>query len=208
MITGRPLILTEVNGQSSALLQCWFPGEATGTAIADVLFGNFNPSGRLTISFPESQGEMPMYYSRKPSAHRRYITGEAEPLFPFGYGLSYTTFEYKNLKISPENPSISGDITVSVDVTNTGAMDGADVVQLYVNDVVSSVTTPVKQLKGFSRVWVKAGETQTVTMTLTPEHLSLINKDMKRVVEPGEFDIMIGSSSSDIKLNRIIEVKN
>jgi beta-glucosidase len=207
MITGRPLILTEVNRLSSALLQCWFPGEATGTAIADVLFGNFNPSGRLTVSFPESQGEMPVYYSRKPSAHRRYITGEAKPLFPFGYGLSYTTFEYKNLKINPENPSVSGNITVTVDVANTGAADGTDVVQLYVNDVVSSVTTPVRQLKGFSRVFVKSGETETVTMTLTPEHLSLIDKDMKRTVEPGEFDIMIGASSSDIKLNRIIHVE-
>ncbi|GHU79214.1 glucan 1,4-alpha-glucosidase [Bacteroidia bacterium] len=207
MITGRPLILTEVNRQSSALLQCWFPGEATGTAIADVLSGNFNPSGRLTITFPESQGETPMYYARKPSAHRRYITGAAEPLFPFGYGLSYTTFEYKNLTVSPSGPTLSQNITVTVDVTNTGSRDGADVVQLYVNDVVSSVTTPVKQLKGFARVFLKAGETQTVTMTLTPEHLSLINKDMKRVVEPGEFEIMIGSSASDIKLNQIINVE-
>jgi beta-glucosidase len=204
MITGRPLILTEVNRQSSALLQCWFPGEATGTAITDVLFGNFNPSGRLTISFPEAQGDLPVYYSHKPSAHRRYITGEAKPLFPFGYGLSYTTFEYSNLKFSHENPSISDNITVSVDVTNTGETDGTDVVQLYVNDLVSSVTTPVKQLKGFARVFVKAGETQTVAMTLTPEHFSLINKDMLRMVEPGAFDIMIGSSSSDIKLNKII----
>jgi beta-glucosidase len=207
MITGRPLILTEVNRQSSALLQCWFPGEATGTAIADVLFGHFNPSGRLTISFPKSQGDMPVYYSRKPSAHRRYITGETQPLFPFGYGLNYTTFEYHNLKISSENPSVSDNITVSVDVTNTGATDGTDVVQLYVNDVVSSVETPVRQLKGFSRVFVKAGETQTVTMMLTPEHFSLINKEMKRIVEPGAFDIMIGSSSADIKLNRIINIK-
>jgi beta-glucosidase len=207
MITGRPLILTEVNRLSSALLQCWFPGEAAGTAITDVLFGTFNPSGRLAVTFPESQGETPMYYSHKPSAHRRYITGEAKPLFPFGYGLSYTDFEYANLKITPENPSVSGNIAVSVDVTNTGARDGEDVVQLYVNDMISSVTTPVKQLKGFSRVYVKAGDTQTVTMTLTPEHFSLVNEDMKRVVEPGEFNIMIGSSASDIKLNQIINIK-
>ncbi|MDR1632865.1 MAG: glycoside hydrolase family 3 C-terminal domain-containing protein [Dysgonamonadaceae bacterium] len=207
MITGRPLILTEVIRLSSALLQCWFPGEATGTAVTDVLFGAFNPSGRLAVTFPESQGEMPMYYSHKPSAHRRYITGEAKPLFSFGYGLSYTNFEYKNLKITPENPSVSGNITVSVDVTNVGTRDGSDVVQLYVNDVVSSVTTPVKQLKGFSRVFVEAGDTQTVTMMLTPEHLSLINGDMKRVVEPGEFEVMIGASASDIKLRQVINVR-
>ncbi|KAA6303059.1 MAG: 4-beta-xylosidase [Candidatus Ordinivivax streblomastigis] len=207
MITGRPLILTEVAEISTALLQCWFPGEATGTAITDVLFGETNPSGKLTISFPKSQGQLPVYYSHKPSLHRRYVDGNGEPLFPFGYGLSYTTFEYKNLKITPVHPSVKDHITVELDVTNTGDRDGAEVVQLYINDKISTVTVPVKELKGFAKVFIKAGETQHVTMTLTPEHLSLINLDMKRVVEPGEFEISIGSSSEDIQLSKTFIVK-
>jgi beta-glucosidase len=223
MITGRPLILTEVAEMSSSLLQCWFPGEAAGTAIADVLFGETNPSGRLTISFPKSQGQLPVYYSHKPSSHRRYVDGNGEPLFPFGYGLSYTTFEYSNLTISGTRCTENGQkedtkrasctfkpctpIEVGLDVTNTGDRDGAEVVQLYINDKISTVTVPVKELKGFAKVFIKAGETQHVTMTLTPEHLSLINLDMKRVVEPGEFEIGIGSSSEDIKLYETFTVK-
>lgn len=207
MLTGRPLILTDVKEYSTALLQAFFPGEATGTAIVDVLFGDYNPSGKLTISFPKTQGQLPVYYSKKPSSHRRYVDGDGEPLFPFGYGLSYSSFEYSNLKITPENPTVSGNITVSLDVKNTSSVDGAEIVQLYINDVVSSVATPIQLLKGFSKVFVKAGETKQVTMTLTPEHLSLINKQMKRVVEPGAFEIMVGSSSSDIRLRQTIEVK-
>jgi beta-glucosidase len=239
MITGRPLILTEVCQLSSAVLQCWFPGEAAGTAIADILFGDYNPSGKLAVSFPETQGQLPVYYSHKPSSHRRYVDGDGEPLFPFGYGLSYSTFEYKNLSIKGEKEkgkkekeerrkeqgtgetaiipssfllppfllSSSLPLEVSLDVTNTSSRDGAEVVQLYINDKVSSVTTPVKELKGFAKVFIKAGETQRITMKLTWEHLSLINKEMKRVVEPGEFEIMVGSSSSDIRLSQTIEVK-
>jgi len=207
MLTGRPLILTDVNNYSTALLQAFFPGEATGTAIVDVLFGDYNPSGKLTISFPKTQGQLPVYYSKKPSSHRKYVDGDGEPLFPFGYGLSYSSFEYGNLKITPEKPAVSDNITVSLYVKNTSSVDGTEVVQLYINDVVSSVATPVELLKGFSKVFVKAGETKQVTMTLTPEHLSLINKQMKRVVEPGEFEIMVGSSSSDIRLKQTIEVK-
>ena len=206
MITGRPLILTEVVNYSHALLQSWFPGEATGTAITDVLSGAYNPSGKLTISFPKTQGQLPVYYSHKPSAHRRYVDGDGKPLFPFGYGLSYAAFEYKNLQITPSHPTLSENITVSVDVTNTSRVDGAEVVQLYINDRVSSVATPVQLLKGFSKVLLKAGETKQVSMTLTPEHLSLINKEMKRVVEPGEFEIRVGSSSEDIRLRKTIEV--
>ena len=204
MITGRPLILTEINNLSSAVLQAWFSGEATGTAITDVLFGNYNPSGKLTVSFPKIQGQMPMYYSHKPSAHRRYIDGAAEPLFPFGYGLSYSTFEYKNLNIQQKGNRA---FTVSLDITNTGNRDGAEVVQLYINDMLSSVETPVKELKGFSKIFLKAGETKTVAITLTPEHFSLINKDMQRVVEPGDFEIMVGASSSDIRLSQIITIE-
>lgn len=207
MITGRPLILTDVCKSSDALLQAWFGGEAAGTAIADILNGDYNPSGRLTITFPENQGQLPMYYSKKPSAHRRYIDGEAKPLFPFGYGLSYSAFEYRNLRINPENPKTTDDIFVMLDITNTSSVDGYEVVQLYLNDKVSSVEIPEKQLKGFSKVFIKAGETKTITLKLTPEHLSLINAEMKRVVESGEFEIMIGASSEDIKLKKNIIVK-
>ncbi|MGB4415841.1 MAG: glycoside hydrolase family 3 N-terminal domain-containing protein [Paludibacter sp.] len=207
MMTGRPLILTEVCKLSDAVLQVWFGGEAMGTAIADILNGEYNPSGHLAISFPENQGQLPMYYSKKPSAHRKYIDGEAKALFPFGYGLSYATFEYTNLKVTPEHPLTTDNIVVNVDVKNTSAINGAEVVQLYLNDKVSSVEIPEKQLKGFAKIIVKAGETKTVTLNLTPEHLSLINAGMKRVVERGEFEIMIGSSSEDIKLRKNIVVK-
>lgn len=206
MITGRPLILTEVCEYSDALLQCWFPGEAMGTAINDVLFGNYNPSGKLTISFPKTQGQLPIYYSKKPSSGRSYVDGDGEALFPFGYGLSYSTFEYDNLQIEPTNPTISGNVIVSLDVTNTGDTDGNEIVQLYINDKISSVTTPVKELKGFSKVFLKAGETRRIDITLTPEHFSLINMEMQRVVEPGEFEIMVGTSSSDIKFTQTINV--
>lgn len=202
MITGRPLILTDVCALSDAVLQAWFGGEAAGTAIADVLNGDYNPSGHLTITFPEKQGQLPMYYSKKPSSHRRYIDGDAKPLFPFGYGLSYSSFEYNNLKISPEQPVLTDDIIVTLDVTNTGSFDGSDVIQLYLKDKVSSVEIPEKQLKAFSKVFLKSGETKKVTMLLINEQLSLINADMKRVVEPGEFEIMIGASSDQIELRK------
>lgn len=207
MITGRPLILTEVSKFSDAIVQTWFGGEAAGTAIVNVLNGDCNPSGRLTITFPRNQGQLPMYYSKKPSSHRRYIDGLAKPLFPFGFGLSYSSFDYSNLKITPDNPTHKENIVVSVDVTNTSNVDGYEVVQLYLNDKVSSVQIPEIQLKGFAKVFVKAGTTETVTIKLTPEHLSLINAEMKRVVEPGEFEIMIGSSSEHIKFTRNLVVR-
>jgi beta-glucosidase len=207
MITGRPLILTEVCKLSGAVLQAWFGGEAAGTAIADILSGDYNPSGRLAVTFPENQGQLPMYYSKKPSAHRRYIDGPAQPLFPFGYGLSYSTFEYSNLTISPEHPSVNDAVTVVFDVTNTSVVDGAEVAQLYLTDKVSSVEIPEKQLKGFSKITVPAGETKTVTITLLPEQFSLINAEMKRIIEPGEFEIGVGASSEDIKLNKMFILK-
>ena len=206
LINGRPLILTEVNEYSQAIVEAWFPGEAGGDAIADVLFGDCNPSGKLTISFPRSMGQLPIYYSRKPSASRSSIDGSPEPLYAFGHGLSYSTFEYSDLRITPDNPTIADHITVSLDLKNTGSTDGAEVVQLYVRDMVSSVTTPVMALKGFAKVYLKAGETKQVEMELTPEHLSLLNIDMKRVVEPGEFELMVGSSSADIRLRQRINL--
>ena len=208
LLTGRPLVLTPVVENSSAVLETWFPGEYGGDAITDILFGDFNPSGKLTISIPKDQGPMPIYYSKKPSSPRGYTDGNGEPLFAFGHGLSYSTFEYGNLKIIPAEPTVKDNITVTLDVKNTSTVDGTEIVQLYVRDMVGSVATPIKALKGFSRVLLKAGETKTVTMTIIPEeHLWLINKEMKRVVEPGEFDFMIGSSSSDIRMNQVINLK-
>ena len=207
LVNGRPLILDEVNEYSSAVVEAWFAGEAGGDAIADVLFGDQNPSGKLTMTFPRSMGQLPVYYSRKPSASRSSIDGSPDPLYPFGHGLSYSTFEYSNLSVTPDNPTVTSNITVSLDVGNTSATDGTEVVQLYVRDLVGSVTTPVMALKGFSRTFLKAGETKRVEMTLTPEHLSLINIDMKRVTEPGEFELMLGSSSADIRLKTKINVR-
>jgi beta-glucosidase len=207
MITGRPLILTEVSRLSTALIQCWFAGEAMGNAVADALCGDFNPSGRLPVTFPKTTGQSPMYYSRKPSAHRRYIDGQAEPLFPFGYGISYSNFEYENLQISPEKPTVNDEITVSLNVTNKSATDGFETVQLYINDIVSSVETPEILLKGFSKTFIPAGESRKITMKLLPEDLSLVNEQMKRTVEAGNFEIMIGASSSDIRLRQTITVE-
>jgi beta-glucosidase len=206
LLNGRPLILNEINDISAAIVEAWFPGEAGGDAVLDVVFGDCNPSGKLPMSFPKSMGQLPIYYSRKPSASRTSIDGSTDPLYAFGHGLSYSTFEYSNLSVTPDNPDINSNITVSLDVQNTGAMDGTEVVQLYVRDVVGSVTTPVMALKGFSRIQLAAGEKKKVTMTLTPEHLSLLNIDMKRVTEPGEFILMLGSSSTDIRLKTTLRV--
>ncbi|MDR0559374.1 MAG: glycoside hydrolase family 3 C-terminal domain-containing protein [Prevotellaceae bacterium] len=207
LLNGRPLILNEVAEASQAIVEAWFPGEAGGEAVVDVLFGDCNPSGKLTMSFPKSEGQLPIYYSRKSSASRTSIDGSPDPLYAFGHGLSYSTFEYSNLSVSPESPTVRDAITVSLDVRNTSGTAGVETVQLYVRDVVSSVTTPVMALKGFARVRLEAGETRRVKMQLTPEHLSLINIDMKRVVEPGVFDLMLGSSSADIRLTKSINVE-
>ena len=208
LLNGRPLVFTPVVETSAAIIEAWFPGESGGYAITDVLFGDYNPSGKLTISIPKYQGQLPVYYSKKPSSSRNYTDGNGEPLFVFGHGLSYSTFEYSNLNISPAEPVIKDVITVSVDVKNSSAIDGIETVQLYVRDKIASVATPIKALKGFSQIFLKAGETKTVTMLIKPEeHLWLINQNMKRVVEPGDFDFMIGASSSDIKFTQTVNLK-
>jgi beta-glucosidase len=207
LLNGRPLILNEINDISQAIVEAWFPGEAGGDAILDVVFGDYNPSGKLPIGFPKSMGQLPIYYSRKPSASRTSIDGSTDPLYAFGHGLSYSTFEYSNLSVTPDNPDVNSNIVVSLDVQNTGKADGTEVVQLYIRDLVSSVSTPVMALKGFSRVYLAAGEKKKIEMILTPEHLSLLNMEMKRVTEPGKFDIMIGSSSLDLRLKTTINVE-
>jgi len=167
--------------------------------MADILFGDANPGGKLLVTIPRSVGQLPMFYDEKPSAHRGYLFDSKDPLFPFGFGLSYTTFEIGAPKLSATQIPKSGAVTVSVDVRNTGKVAGDEVVQLYLRDVVSSVTRPKKELKGFKRVTLAPGASTTVNLTLDSNALALWDKDMKRVVEPGEFQIMVGPNSSELK---------
>ena len=197
LINGRPLSFNWIAEHVPAVVECWFPGERGGLAVAKILFGDYNPAGRLPITFPKSVGQLPFYYNQKPSTLHRYIGDSDKPLYPFGYGLSYTSFQYGNLRVAPRK-SPDARVAVSVDVKNTGDLDGQEVVQLYVRDIASSVTTPVKTLKGFQRLTLTKGETRKVTFELTADELSIWNREMKRVVEPGEFEVMIGGNSEDL----------
>lgn len=193
-IQGRPLNMNLADEKASTLLTAWYPGEEGGNAVANVIFGDVNPSGRLPISVPRSVGQLPVYYSLGKS--NDYVEGTAAPLYAFGYGLSYTAFEYGNLKVSREGDNI----TVSCTVTNTGNADGDEVVQLYLRDHVASVSVPPALLKDFAKIALKKGESARVDFVLTPEQLAFFNTDLKRVVEPGEFTVMIGAASNDIRL--------
>jgi beta-glucosidase len=199
LINGRPQAVTEVAEKANALLEGWYLGQEGGTAMADILFGDANPGGKLPVTIPRSVGQLPLTYNEKPSAHRGYLFDSKDPLFPFGFGLSYTTFEIGAPKLSATRIPTNGSVTVSVDVRNTGKVSGDEVVQLYLRDVVSSVTRPMKELKGFRRVTLAPGASTTVTLTLDSSALALWDKDMKHVVEPGEFHIMVGPSSADLK---------
>ena len=204
--TGKPVILLLIQGRPAsinfaaervpAILACWYPGQEGGTAIAEVLFGEVNPGGKLPITFPRSVGQIPAYYYHKPSARRGYLFTSAEPLFPFGHGLSYTTFAYSNLRLSSERIAAGETATLSVDVTNTGERAGDEVIQLYVHDLLSErVTRPVKLLKGFQRITLQPGECRTVRFPIGPEQLEFLDETMKKVVEPGQFELMAGGSS-------------
>jgi beta-glucosidase len=163
--------------------------------VADLILGNINPSGKLPITIPRSAGHIPAYYSYKPSAKRGYLLAETTPLYPFGHGLSYTTFKYDKLKVSNDKVKNGQNVIVTIEVTNTGSLEGAEVVQLYIHDVMSSVTRPIKELKDFSKITLKAGDKKTVSFTITPDKLSFLNRNMKKVVEAGEFEMMVGTSS-------------
>ncbi|HEV8485793.1 MAG TPA: glycoside hydrolase family 3 N-terminal domain-containing protein [Blastocatellia bacterium] len=195
LINSGPLSLNYIAQNVPAILEGFYLGQETGVAVADVLFGDYNPAGKLPVSFPRSVGQLPIYYNHKPTARRGYLFNSKEPLFPFGYGLSYTSFEYSNLKVAPEQIGPRGRADVSVTVTNTGKRAGDEIVQLYIRDLVSSVTRPVMELKDFKRITLAPGESKTVTMVITPEKLSFLDLNMNRVVEPGWFDIMVGTSS-------------
>jgi beta-glucosidase len=208
LINGRPLSIVWAAANAPAIVEAWMCGEQGGNAVADVLFGDYNPGGKLPITFPRHSGQLPAYYNySKTKAGKKYVDMPGSPLFEFGYGLSYTTFEFSNLKLSTKEIGPGGEVEVGVDVKNTGNRKGDEVVQLYVSDILSSVTTPVKQLRGFSRIGLEPGETKTVKFMILPEDLAILDKDMNVVVEPGKFEVQVGSSSKDIRLKESFSVK-
>jgi len=207
LTNGRPLSVRWVAEHVPAIVEAWNCGEKGGNAVADILFGDCNPSGRLSITIPRHVGQLPVYYNFKPSKAfwwrntGGYVDMPFDPLYEFGFGLSYTQFEYSNLQITPQETGPYGEVQVSVDVKNVGARSGQEVVQLYLNDETATVTRPVKELKGFKKIALQPGEKQTVCFKLMPEHLSMLDRNMKWVVEPGRFKVMVGASSKDIRLN-------
>ena len=221
--TGKPLIVVLVNGRpfsikwisdhANAILEAWLPGEEGGHAVADILFGDYNPSAKLPVSIPSSVGQIPVYYSHKHTGgrsnwHGDYVEESTKPLFPFGFGLSYTKFEYSDLQINPLIVNLERSINVSFKIKNTGNISGDEIAQLYVNDKIASITRPVKELKGFAKVHLEAGEEKTVTFELPIDFLGFYDSKMNFIVEAGEFEIMVGSSSEDIRLRGSVELKS
>ena len=198
LINGRPFSSVAISEQADALIEGWYLGEQGGHAMADVLFGDVNPGGKLPVTIPRSVGQLPMYYNYKPSAKRGYLFETTDPLYPFGWGLSYTTFELGPPRLSRSNIKVDGSVDVEVGIRNTGTLTGDETVQLYIRDKVSSVTRPIKELKAFERVTLAPGERTTVRFTLTPETFRMWNDKMEHVVEPGEFEIMTGPNSVDL----------
>ena len=199
LINGRPLSVNYIAEHVPAIIEGWYLGQEGGTAAARVLFGDVNPGGKLPITFPHTVGALPDFYDHKPSDNRGYEFSTRQPLFPFGYGLSYTTFKFENLRVEPAQIEIGGVAHVRVDVTNTGTREGDEVPQFYIHQRVASVTQPVMKLQGFERITLKPGEKRTVEFTIDAGTLSILNTDMHRVVEPGIFDVMVGPSSADVK---------
>jgi beta-glucosidase len=217
LINGRPLSIRWLAEHVPGIAEAWEPGEKGGDAVADILFGDYNPSGRLAITIPRHVGQLPDCYNYQPSkgywishgwnAAHSYVDMPATPLYPFGYGLSYTQFGYSNLHLNPGEILPAGHARVSVDVKNVGSRPGVESVQIYVHERFGPVSTPVKRLRGFERVFLEPGETKTVNFIVTPEDLQLLDRDMHWVVVPGTFDIMAGKSSADIQLHGTLEVK-
>lgn len=206
LVNGRPLELSWECEHIPAILEAWYPGEEGGNAVADVLFGDYNPSGRLPVSFPKESGQVPVYYNRKPTSFNKYLSVDAQPLFPFGHGLSYTTFAYSNLRIEPEKVHSLERVTVQCTVENTGDREGEEVVQLYIRDQVASIVRPERELKGFVKVRLAPKERKTITFVLFPEQLAFFDRYMRFIVEPGIFEVMVGSSSRDVRLSGTFEV--
>nr|WP_236582417.1 beta-glucosidase BglX [Sphingobacterium spiritivorum] len=219
LFTGRPLTLTWENEHVPAILNVWFGGTETGKAVADVLFGDVNPSGKLPATFPKNVGQIPLYYNAKTTGRpleqgkwfqkfrSNYLDVDNDPLYPFGYGLSYTAFQYNNLRLSTSKLEKQGKIKVTVEVKNAGKYDGEEVVQLYIRDMVGSVTRPVKELKGFQKIAFKAGETKTIEFDLTEEDLKFYNENLEFVAEPGEFEVYVGTNSKDVLTSKF-ELQN
>jgi len=203
LFNGRPLSINYVAENVPVIFECWYLGQETGRAVAEALFGDINPGGKLPISVPRSVGHLPAFYNYKPSARRGYLFDDVSPLFPFGYGLSYTTFSIGNVRLEKSKIKPNGATRVSADVTNTGKREGSEVVQMYIRDLVSSVTRPVKELKGFEKVTLRPGETKKVAFEITRDSLAFYDINMKYVVEPGEFSIMVGNSSRDEDLEKV-----
>jgi beta-glucosidase len=211
LFTGRPLTIKWEQENVPAILNVWFGGSEAGNAIADVLFGDVNPSGKLTATFPQNVGQVPIYYNHKNTGRplpegqwfqkfrSNYLDVSNEPLYPFGYGLSYTTFSYGDVMLSKNQMKPTDKITASVTVTNTGTREGKEVVQLYIRDMVGSVTRPVKELKGFQKIALQPGESKTVSFTISVNDLKFYNSELKFVAEPGDFKVMIGGDSKDVK---------
>lgn len=195
LINGRPLTVNAIQEKADAILECWYLGQETGHAVADVLFGKVNPSGKLSVTFPRSVGQLPCYYNKKPSDFRHYILADSSPLYPFGFGLSYTEFAYSHLMLLPERIRTDGSTDVTVEVTNTGTRAGDEIVQLYIHDQVSLPTRPFRELKDFTRIHLEPGETRLVRFRLTPDKLQAYDMNMQRTVEPGIFEIMVGGNS-------------
>jgi beta-glucosidase len=204
LFNGSPLSIQYLHENVPVIFECWYLGQECGHAVADVLFGDFNPGGKLPITIPRSAGHLPAFYNYKPSARRGYLFDDVSPLYPFGFGLSYTTFAFKNPRLVKDKIRRNESTRLLVDVKNTGKRAGAEVVQMYVRDCVSSVTRPVKELKGFQKISLRPDETQTVALDITPESLAFYDIHMKCVVEPGEFEIMVGNSSRDGDLQKVI----
>ncbi|BDD02785.1 glycoside hydrolase family 3 N-terminal domain-containing protein [Aureibacter tunicatorum] len=217
LINGRPLSVNYEQAYVPAILEAWFPGQFGGQAIAEVIFGDYNPGGKLPITFPRTVGQIPLTFPSKPAAHGgQHKKGDpngsgnsriVDALYPFGFGLSYSKFEYSNLKISPEVQGVQGEITISADIKNVSNRKGDEVVQLYINDRLSSVTTYTQLLKGFERITLEPNETKTVTFTLKSEELTLFTTDLKEVIELGEFDVWVGASSEDLRLEGMFELR-
>lgn len=205
---GRPLAINWIAENAPAILDTWYLGQETGTAVAEALFGVINPGAKLPVTVPRNVGQLPMFYNYKPTARRGYLFDSTEPLYPFGFGLSYTTFEFEYLRLSSDIIGTQGTTTLSVDVTNTGAVEGDEVVQFYLRDDVSQVTRPVKELRGFQRLTLQPGERHTVTFEIGPDDLAFYGLDMTRVVEPGTFTLMVGPNSVDLQTVRLtVEVR-
>jgi len=209
-MSGRPLTIVAESQLANSILQVWFQGHEAGNSIADVLFGNYNPSGKLTMTFPRSVGQIPIYYNHKNTGRPQpvgptqkfrsnYLDVSNDPLYPFGYGLSYTSFSYGDIQLSKTQMRATEKITASISVTNTGNFDGEEVVQLYIGDPVASITQPLKKLKAFQKIFLKKGETKTVSFSVGADELKFYNTDLKQITEPGTFKVMIGTNSNDVK---------